>query len=175
MQQIRTQRETFITVGTLAPGCLSGFNLPGEVWRFLTIEATRVGIEVDRLRIARNELNGTDPVRASPATTQPAPSAAAAATTTAPDQMAAVEAEYLNALQLQLALQERLTAVKDQMRDADRKLVQYNSLTDEEALIEKQYARVSEDINSLKLAMRDRSSIVGVHMLSQAVAPVQYP
>lgn len=152
IKQVRDQRES------ISPqlGLASGVNLPAEMWRFLAVEVARADIEAIRLKIAYEELKGNWSARAPEATTEPAPSATAPADTNLRERLKAAEAEWLRAVQVQIALQERMDAAKAELRDAERKLGQYDALTEDLALLHKHYERVSEDINAVQLMMRDQ-------------------
>lgn len=85
-------------------------------------------------------------------------------------QISSAESAYLNALQAFIKLQERVNEASMGQRDSDRKLGQYQTLIEEKALLNEKYSRVSEQINSLQLIMREQSQgIARVHSISQAV------
>ena len=174
LKQIRDQRETLISSQLGSPGLASGVNLPAEVCRFLVIEQARLDVEANRLKVAYETLKALGPADATRPTTQPVSSAPVPAATRVPDQVAAAEAEYLGAKQLQVILQEKLDAAKSQLRDAERKMGQYDTLTEELTFLQKQRDRVSDDINNLQLMMRDYP-IVPIRQISVAVADSPEP
>jgi len=87
-------------------------------------------------------------------------------------QISAAETAWLNGLQAQIQLEERVVEARDKQRDADRKLNEFQSLEDEQQLLEIQFTDLSDYINRLQLVVRDRE-IVRVHRISSAVPALE--
>lgn len=87
-------------------------------------------------------------------------------------QIISAETAWLNAVNAQIQLQERVDGAKAEQRDADRKLAQYQSLQEQQQLLEEQNRRVSDQINSLQLIMRGQE-MVRVRPFGQAVAALE--
>jgi capsular exopolysaccharide synthesis family protein len=87
-------------------------------------------------------------------------------------QISAAETAYLNALQAQLQLEERVNEAKAEQRDADRKLAQYQALEEEQRLLENKYEAISDQINSLQLIMKDQQ-VVRVQDISLAMPALE--
>lgn len=87
-------------------------------------------------------------------------------------QISSAETAWLNAVNAQIQLDERVNQAKAEQRDADRKLAQYQTLEEEQRLLEEQNRRVSDQINSLQLIMRDKE-MVRVRTLGQAQPALQ--
>lgn len=174
-QQIHSQKEAFITYSLSTPGITTGVNPLADVIRYLAVEGARLDIEVSRLKIALNRMRGERSAAAagagSPATRPVELSAATQAAAPVSD----LEAEYLDILQLQTAVQERWNQTMAEQRDADRKAAQCAKLAEEQARVERQLDRVGEEINALQLVMRSGDG-AGICAISQAVgAPACSP
>jgi len=83
-------------------------------------------------------------------------------------QISSAETAWLTGKQAQIQLEERVNGAEAEQRDADRKLFQYQTLDDEQALLEVQFSQISDHINRLQLVMRDQE-MVRVRRVSQAV------
>jgi hypothetical protein len=57
------------------------------------------------------------------------------------------------------------------LRDAERKLGQYDALTDELALLQKQHDRVSKDIYAVRLMMRDQYPFRARQISAATISP----
>jgi len=154
IKQIRDQKDTSITAALGLPGAFSGLNLAAEMWRLLAAELARSNIEEIHLKIAFDELKNKEPARDARATSEPAPTATAPADANSLERIMAAETEWLKAVWVQTALQERLDQAKAEIRDADRRLAQYQTLTDEEAILFKQYEQIQGDIGEVQVLMR---------------------
>lgn len=223
LQQIRTQKETFITSQFGSPGLSSNVNVAGEVWRALSVELATLESQVLQLKAGFMNLKGLDPseIALSPAMTlmiDQDPQVAALKGTLIslrqgqlailekvganhPNavqirnqinsvqqllddylaqkreevrqyQISASETAYLNALQAQLQLEDRVNAAKAEQRDADRKLAQYQTLEEEQRLLESKTAGISDQINNLQIIMKDQQ-VVRVQAISQAVPALE--
>ena len=173
LKKLWDQSEAFLTSQLDSPGLVFGVNLPAEVCRYLAVEQARLDIEVERLRIARNEFAGNT-------STQTAATSQSAKLEAGPDdnrseQAKAIEADYLSTVQLQLALQEKMNAEKSKLRDAERKIRQYESLLREKALLEKQCERIADEINSLQTVLRGSACQVHVTRLALTSQPYSLP
>jgi len=173
IQQIRNEKETFITSQLGAPGLTSGLNVSGEMWRSLALQAAELEAQQLQLKAAFDNLKGLDPseVTLSPQmiqlieqdpqvvslqqtlldlrnqelavmervgpnnpTLQQIRSRIASTEKMLEQvreqkreearqyQIQSAEAAWLNALQAQIQLQERVAAAKAEQRDMDRKL-----------------------------------------------------
>jgi len=120
----------------------------------LAAELARSNIEEIHLKIAFDELKNKEPARDARATSEPAPTATAPADANSLERIMAAETEWLKAVWVQTALQERLDQAKAEIRDADRRLAQYQTLTDEEAILFKQYEQIQGDIGEVQVLMR---------------------
>ncbi len=88
-------------------------------------------------------------------------------------QMGSAETAYLNALQAQIELQERVNKAKAEQRDADRKLARYTRLEEDERRLREELSQISERINSLRLITRRDQEVVRVHVVSSAVQALE--
>lgn len=226
IDQVRGQKETFITSALGQPGLVSNVNVAGEVWRTLAMEMAALEAQVLQLKAQFDNLKGLDASEISlspqmmlmidqdpqiagmknqlvdlhqmqravlqkagqnhPTAIQIRNQIESVSRLLAETenqrreqarqyQISSAESAYLNALQAQIKLQERVNEAKSEQRDADRKLAQYQTLNEEQALLNEKYSRVSEQINSLQLIMRESQSqgIARVHSISQAVPALQ--
>ncbi len=224
IQQIRNEKETFITSHLGAPGLTSGLNVSGEMWRSLALQTAELEAYQLQLKAAFDNLRGLDPsqVTLSPQMVQlieQDPQVVSLQQTllnlrnyemslirqVGPNhtslqqlrnqidsteksldqvrqrkreearqyQVNSAEAAWLNALQAQIQLQERVDAAKAEQRDVDRKLAQYQMLEEQQHLLEEKYRRVSDQINALQMVTRDRQDVVRVNRISQAVPALQ--
>jgi len=78
---------------------------------------------------------------------------------------------YLNMLQAELAMSERVLEAESKQRDIDEGIERYNGLETEQRLLEEQYHQVREYINQLLLVMSDTRSQVRVQQMQDAVEP----
>ncbi len=178
-EQIHSQKEAFITSPLGASGITTGVNPLADVIRYLAVEGSRLDIEVSRLKIALNRMRGERSAAAAGAGSPATRPVELPAATQAAAPVSDIEAEYLDMLQLQIAVQERWNQAKAEQRDADRKAAQYARLAEEQARVERQLDRVGEELNALQLVMRNALSspdMVGIRAISLAVgAPAFSP
>lgn len=82
------------------------------------------------------------------------------------------EMAYLNATEADLQLQERLLELKEQQRDLDRQLAQYQGMEEEQIRLEKNYELVSDHTRMLDLILH-QTSVVRVQAVANAVRPIE--
>jgi capsular exopolysaccharide synthesis family protein len=63
IEQIRRQKELFITESIGVPGATEGLNVAGEQWRALATEATRLEADMLQLRAAYENIRSLDPTQ----------------------------------------------------------------------------------------------------------------
>lgn len=77
---------------------------------------------------------------------------------------------YLNATQAELQLRERMLEAEARQRDLDRGLARFHTLEDEQYMLEEQYNRVSNYMDSLRMVVNQRG-MVRVRRAGQAQPP----
>ncbi len=77
---------------------------------------------------------------------------------------------YLNAVQAELAVRERMLETEAKQRDLDRALAQYRSLEDDQILLEDQLARIRDFVSELRMVIRSRE-MLPVRRVGQAFEP----
>jgi succinoglycan biosynthesis transport protein ExoP len=87
-------------------------------------------------------------------------------------QLTSAETAWLNALNAQLALEERIEGFKDAQRDLDAKLARVVSLEDRQEMLKMQYERLAEYVQQLRLLDSSQETI-NVRQLSPAVEPLR--
>ena len=79
--------------------------------------------------------------------------------------------DYLNMLQAELAMRERVLEAEYKQRDIDEGIERYKGLETEQRLLEEQYGQIREYIYQLLLVMSDTRSQVRVQQMQDAVEP----
>lgn len=85
-------------------------------------------------------------------------------------QLYSAETAYLNAVQAELELRERMLLAEAKQRDLDRGLAHYRNLEEEQLLLEDQLTRLRDYIGQLQLVIKDRG-MVRVRRIGQAYPP----
>lgn len=86
-------------------------------------------------------------------------------------QLNSAETAYLNAVQAELQLRERLLTEQARQEDIDRKMAQYQSLLERQYLLEDQFRELWSFSNQLNLMQSDSSAMVRVRQLGSAQPP----
>ncbi|UCD30355.1 MAG: hypothetical protein JSV03_07770, partial [Planctomycetota bacterium] len=77
---------------------------------------------------------------------------------------------FLNAMQAELQLRERMLEAEDKQRDLDQALIRYRQLEEDQLLLEHQLTQIREHMNLLKMIIKDRG-MVRVRQIGQALPP----
>ncbi|MHC4444318.1 MAG: GumC domain-containing protein, partial [Planctomycetota bacterium] len=77
---------------------------------------------------------------------------------------------YLNAMQAELQLRDRMLEAEHRQRDLDQALAEYRRLEEDQKLLEHQLAQIREHINLLKMVIKDRG-MVPVRQVGAALPP----
>jgi capsular exopolysaccharide synthesis family protein len=89
-------------------------------------------------------------------------------------QISTAQTEYLNMVQAELAMRERVLEAEYKQRDLDEGIEKYKGLEDEQRLLEDNYYQIRGYINQLLLVMSDTRSQVRVQLMQDA-EPAELP